>query len=56
MVRKYARLLEERHTNEKTNAVWSIKDVPSMWQEDTKAKVISDGYVFKEDGTAIKAA
>lgn len=53
MINKYARLLEQRAINEKTGNVWSINDVPSIWRDQTEQRVISDGYVFDEDGTAI---
>ena len=52
MVNKYARLLEERIVNDKTDEVWAIQDVPKTWRGKTQTKVISDGYHFDEDGTA----
>lgn len=52
MVNKYARHLEERDINVNTGKVWSINDVPNTWKEKTRAKVISDGFYFDEDGTA----
>lgn len=55
MVNKYARLLEERIMNDKTGSVWAIQDVPKTWRGKTEAKVITDGYVFLEDGTAVPA-
>lgn len=51
MVRKYARLLEEREINVNTDSVWAIQDVPQAWRAKTEAKVIADGYEFNEDGT-----
>ena len=54
MVNKYARLLEERIVNDKTGYVWRIMDVPRTWRGKTEQKVLSDGYTFDEDGTAIK--
>lgn len=53
MVNKYARLLEERIVNDKTGMVWAIQDVPRTWRGKTETKVLSDGYVFDEDGTVI---
>lgn len=54
MVSKYTRLLEERIVNDKTGYVWRITDVPRSWRNQTETKVLSDGYIFDEDGTAIK--
>jgi len=55
MVRKYTRVLEEREINSATGEVWAIQDVPNTWREKTRTKVLADGYVFDEDGTAIPA-
>lgn len=52
MVNKYARHLEERDINVKTDEVWSINDVPNTWKAKTRTKVENDGYYFDEDGTA----
>lgn len=52
MVNKYARHLEERDINVKTDEVWSINDVPNTWKAKTRTKVINDGYYFDEDGTS----
>ena len=52
MVKKYARLLEERIINDNTSEVWSINDVPNTWRSKTRAKVEADGCYFDEDGTA----
>ena len=52
MVKKYARLLEERIINDNTGEVWSINDVPNTWRSKTRTKVEEDGYYFDEDGTA----
>ena len=54
MVSKYTRLLEERIVNDKTGYVWRITDVPRSWRSQTEQKVLSDGYTFDDDGTAIK--
>ena len=56
MVKKYARLLEQRIINEKTGSIWAIQDVPGTWRNNTQAKVEEDGYKFLEDGTAEKIA
>lgn len=53
MIKKYARLLEQRIINEKTESVWAIQDVPGTWREGTRTKVEGDGYYFEEDGTAM---
>lgn len=53
MVAKYSRLLEERIINDKTGSVWAIQDVPKTWRTKTETKVLQDGYIFDEDGTAI---
>lgn len=55
MVKKYTRLLEEREVNSRTGEIWAIQDVPNTWRARTEAAVLADGYVFLEDGTAIKA-
>lgn len=53
MVNKYSRLLEERIVNDKTGSVWAIQDVPKTWRGKTETKVLNDGYIFLEDGTAV---
>ena len=55
MVRKYARLLEERDINERTGEIWKITDVPNTWRAKTLAKIDEDGYEVLEDGTVGKA-
>lgn len=55
MVKKYARVLESREINSMTGEIWAIQDVPNTWRSKTEAKVLSDGYVFLEDGTAAPA-
>lgn len=55
MVKKYARVLETREINTMTGSVWAIQDVPNTWRSKTEAKVLADGYVFLEDGTAVPA-
>lgn len=52
MVKKYARVLENREINTSTGEVWAIQDVPNTWRSKTELKVISDGYYFDDDGTA----
>ncbi len=52
MVKKYARVLENREINSMTGEVWAIQDVPNTWRTKTQAKVVEDGYHFAEDGTA----
>lgn len=54
MVKKYARVLESREINSMTGEVWAIQDVPNTWRSKTEAKVLADGYVFLEDGTAVQ--
>lgn len=53
MVKKYARVLENREINSMTGEVWSINDVPNTWKNKTRSKVEADGYYFDEDGTVI---
>lgn len=55
MVSKYSRLLKERILNDKTGSVWAIQDVPPTWRNKTETKVLNDGYIFLEDGTAVPA-
>ena len=54
MVNKYVRVLEEREINAKTGEVWSLFNVPNTWKSRVEVKVLQDGYVFLEDGTAVK--
>lgn len=51
MVKKYARVLENREINSMTGEIWAIQDVPNTWRTKTQTKVIEDGYHFAEDGT-----
>lgn len=54
MVKKYVKVLEQREINAQTGSIWAIQDVPERWRSETQTKVISDGYHFDEDGTAVK--
>lgn len=49
MVKFYVRMCERYHKNFNTY-------VAELWKEDTRAKIIADGYVIAEDGTVTKAA
>ena len=53
MEKTYARLLENREINDKTESIWAIQDVPKLWRKKTEKKVIADGYHFLEDGTVM---
>lgn len=53
MEKTYARLLENREINDKTESVWAIQDVPKLWRKKTENKVVSDGYHFEKDGTVM---
>lgn len=55
MVKKYVVVIEGREYNTRTDAIWSINDVPTIWRKKTREQVLADGYVFLEDGTAVKA-
>ena len=54
MVKKYARLLEEREINDKTGEVWKLSDCARTWRSGAEKKVIADGFYFAEDGTAYR--
>lgn len=54
MVKKYARVLENREINAQSGEIWTIDDVPTTWRAKTRTKVEADGYHFDEDGTAVK--
>ena len=51
MVNKYVKTLESRAWNDRTNSVWSIDDVPALWRNKVREKILSDGYHFAADGT-----
>lgn len=53
MAVKFARLLKEREINYNTNEIWKLEDVPKLWRSKTEKLVLSDGYIFLEDGTAV---
>ena len=36
MVKKYARVLENREINSMTGEIWSINDVPNTWKKKTE--------------------
>lgn len=55
MVRKYTKAIEGREYNTRTDNIWSINDVPTTWRKKTREQVLADGYVFLDDGTAVKA-
>lgn len=55
MISHYAKLLEDRATNELTGNVWTIGDVDLTWRDKVYTRIYSDGYYFDEDGTAYKA-
>ena len=54
MVKKYVKAIEGREYNTRTDSTWSIYDVPSTWKKKTEAQILADGYIFLDDGTAIK--
>ena len=53
MVKKYARLLEERDINERTGEVWKITDVPNTWNARVLVKIEEDGFIVDTDNTVI---
>lgn len=53
MIAKYVRVIENQEIYEKTGKTWSINDVPQTWRAKVKSQVISDGFIFDDDGTAI---
>ena len=53
MVNKYCKDLEERNINPKTEEVWNIDDVPSLWNAKVRKQIVKDGYVIDEDGTVV---
>lgn len=55
MISHYAKLLEDRETNDLTGNVWTIGDVDLTWRDKVYTRIYSDGYYFDEDGTAYKA-
>lgn len=54
MVKKYVKALEEHEVNAKTDEVWVISDVPTLWRSKVTTQVIADGYVFDEEGRAVR--
>ena len=54
MVNKYARVLEEQDINSRTGDIWKIDDVPNLWNKKVRIKVEADGYIFDENGYAVK--
>lgn len=54
MLKKYVKALEEHEINAKTDEVWVIGDVPTLWRSKVTTQVIADGYVFDEDGHAVR--
>ena len=55
MISHYAKLLEDRATNDLTGNVWAIGDVDLTWRDKVYTRIYSDGYYLDEDGTAYKA-
>lgn len=53
MIRKYTRALEERQINTRTEEIWKIDDVPTMWRIKVQAQIYIDGYMVSDDGTVI---
>jgi len=53
MVNKYCKDLEERNINPKTDEVWNIADVPSLWNAKVRKQIAKDGYVIADDGTVV---
>lgn len=54
MVKKYVKALENHEINSATDEIWVINDVPNLWRTKVVAQVVADGYVFDEDGHAVK--
>lgn len=54
MVKKYVKALEEHEINSKTGEIWVISDVPNLWKTKVTTQVLADGYVFDEDGHAVR--
>lgn len=54
MVDRYVQALEEQQICSKTNAIWTINDVPKLWRASVISRVIADGYVFDDEGHAVK--
>lgn len=53
MVKKYARYLEERQINSRTEEIWNIEDVPALWRTKVEAQIYIDGYKVDTDGTVV---
>ena len=51
MKTKYVRHLENRDVNPSTNEIWTVNDVPKLWQDKVIAQIDADGYIIEEDGT-----
>lgn len=54
MVKKYVKALEEHEINVKTGEVWVIADVPTLWKSKVTTQIIADGFVFDEEGHAVR--
>lgn len=54
MVKKYVNALEGHEINAKTDKVWVISDVPNLWRGKVTTQVLADGYVFDEEGHAVR--
>lgn len=53
MVKKYCTDLEERNINSKTGKIWTIFDVPVLWNAKVRKQIEADGYVILYDGTVV---
>ena len=53
MVKKYARYLEERQINSRTEEIWNIADVPALWRTKVEYQIYIDGYIIDTDGTVV---
>lgn len=54
MKKKYVKALENREINSRTDEIWKIDDVPSIWKAQVIAQIETDGYEILDDGTVDK--
>lgn len=53
MVKKYCTDLEARNINSKTGEIWTIFDVPILWNAKVRKQIATDGYKILDDGTVV---
>ena len=54
MVSFYIRKIENGEIDTRNGEPWKWTSVPPKWREGVKTRLVNDGYILNEDGSATK--